>query len=80
MVTVVAVVVQSKNPWGRSEGLREPEDPHRRSDVLRDAHYPKEFVGIEAMRFLCAIAIIILHYQHFFVTGLWPSDANPSRE
>jgi peptidoglycan/LPS O-acetylase OafA/YrhL len=28
-----------------------------------------ELVGIEVLRFICAFAILIWHYQHFFFTG-----------
>jgi peptidoglycan/LPS O-acetylase OafA/YrhL len=29
----------------------------------------KEFAGLEIARFLCALAVILWHYQHFFVKG-----------
>jgi peptidoglycan/LPS O-acetylase OafA/YrhL len=29
----------------------------------------KEFAGLEILRFLCALTILIWHYQHFFISG-----------
>jgi peptidoglycan/LPS O-acetylase OafA/YrhL len=31
----------------------------------------KEFAGLEIARFLCALAVIFWHYQHFFVKGIY---------
>jgi peptidoglycan/LPS O-acetylase OafA/YrhL len=33
----------------------------------------KEFAGLEIARFLCALAVIFWHYQHFFVKGAYYS-------
>ena len=34
-----------------------------------------ELAGIELMRFICAFAVLIWHYQHFFFVGEWNSEA-----
>ena len=31
----------------------------------------QRYVGLELCRFVCAVSIVIFHYQHFFFTGLW---------
>jgi peptidoglycan/LPS O-acetylase OafA/YrhL len=30
----------------------------------------KQFAGLEIARFLCALAVMFWHYQHFFITGI----------
>ena len=30
----------------------------------------KAFAGIEICRFLCALAVVVYHYQHFFANGV----------
>lgn len=34
----------------------------------------KKFVGLELCRFFCAVAIVLWHYQHFFVKGIWDNS------
>jgi len=33
-----------------------------------------ELAGIEILRFICAFAVLIWHYQEFFVVGVWDPD------
>jgi peptidoglycan/LPS O-acetylase OafA/YrhL len=36
----------------------------------------KELAGIEILRFICAFAVLIWHYQEFFVLGVWDPNMN----
>ncbi len=38
----------------------------------------ENFDGLEVFRFLCALAVIIAHYQVFFVKGLWDLSVSPA--
>jgi peptidoglycan/LPS O-acetylase OafA/YrhL len=38
----------------------------------------KRFAGLELCRFLCALAVLICHYQFFSVKGLWVNDLIPA--
>lgn len=40
----------------------------------------KEYSGLEILRFLCAVSVLVWHYQHFFVTGHDGIPANFHRE
>jgi peptidoglycan/LPS O-acetylase OafA/YrhL len=35
-----------------------------------------ELAGIEILRFICAFAVLIWHYQGFFVVGVWDPDVS----
>jgi peptidoglycan/LPS O-acetylase OafA/YrhL len=37
----------------------------------------KRFCGVELCRFLCALAVVICHYQFFFAQGRWTVDLIP---
>jgi peptidoglycan/LPS O-acetylase OafA/YrhL len=39
----------------------------------------KAFPGIEICRFFCAVAVVVYHYQHFFVQGFWTIDHTEPR-
>jgi peptidoglycan/LPS O-acetylase OafA/YrhL len=36
----------------------------------------REFAGLEIARFLCALAVMFWHYQHFFYKGIYESIAS----
>lgn len=39
----------------------------------------KEFAGLEIARFLCALAVIFWHYQHFFAKGIYAGGGQAAR-
>jgi peptidoglycan/LPS O-acetylase OafA/YrhL len=59
--------VLAKEPF---MNLRAAESDSSKQPRFSQAH---ELAGIEVLRFLCALAILICHYQHFFFVGA-PDD------
>lgn len=49
---------------------------HRINIELGNPKRSDELVGIEVLRFLCALGILIWHYQHFFFVGAWDPAAS----